>query len=109
MSGLLSDELFEELSTELAWLKSAVVDLSERLQVNTYTTCILKHSVEPEEIQALERIIFLNALHIDTWPLECVKGQVAQRFFEITGKEWGLQDDVLQELLDLKLRELDLR
>ncbi|WIK63935.1 hypothetical protein [Gleimia hominis] len=109
MSGLIRDNLYEEIVTEISWMKNALVDIADKLQVSTYAVSLLRNRVEPEEAASLERVIFLNAKTIAEMPLAEVRSKIVKDFQSTTGKEWFLSDELLSELLEMKLRELGIR
>lgn len=106
MSGLIGDRLYEELFTELSWVKTAISELSDTLHRDSYTISLLRNRVEPEDAQALEKVIFLTGRTIASMPFAEVRAKVVKEFSADTGKEWGLADNILQEILELKLSEL---
>lgn len=109
MSGLMHERLYEELFTELSWVKTSISELSEVLNVQTYATQLLRYRVEPEEAAALEKVIALNFATVATMPFEEVRAKVVDAFREDTGKEWRQADGFLEEILNAKLAELGLR
>lgn len=106
MSGLLKDELLNEMRVEMSWLMDAVIALADEMNLSSYTLCLLRHRVEPEEAQAIERIIFESYKDIDHLPFETIRSRVAKNFSDATQKRWFLTDELLRELIELKLSEL---
>ena len=104
MSGLIKENLYEELCTEISWLKRCLVELSEKAGVNTYTVAVLRSYMEPEEVQSIERVLVRNYKQLDSLSFAELREKIAKDFFESTGKEWLCEsDETLQELIELKL------
>lgn len=108
MSGLMKEKITEEVLSEISWIRSAIVSLSDKLQVNTYEICLLRNCVEPEQAESIERVIFLHTLSIPNMSFMQIRQEIAQDFLSATGKEWGVTDQVLKELIELKLKELQI-
>lgn len=109
MSGLIKENLYNEIRTEISWIKHVLVDVADKMQVSTYAVCLLRNGVEPEEAASLERVIFLNAKTNLEMSFDEVRSQVVKHFESTTGKEWFLSDEVLSQLLELKIIEAGLK
>lgn len=106
MSGLLQDDILNEMRIEMSWLMDAVIALANEMNLSSYTLCLLRHRVEPEEARAIERVIFENYKDIDHLSFEILRSRVVQDFSDTTQKPWSLTDELLRELVALKLSEL---
>lgn len=106
MSGLIKEEILNELRVEVSWIIDAITDLSDHLKLSSYTICLLRHRVEPEEARSVERIIFTSGKNIESVSFETLRLRISKDFTDSTQKPWTLSDRVLKELLDLKIAEL---
>ncbi|AOZ73219.1 hypothetical protein BK816_07885 [Boudabousia tangfeifanii] len=108
MSGLMRSNFNEEIMTEISWLKQAVTAINDHLGMNSYVACLLRNFVEPEESQAIEQAIFHNARQIASMSFEESRAEINRAYKKIVGRDIGLRDEVIKELLALKLQELGL-
>lgn len=106
MSGLLRDNLLDEMRTEISWLADAVTLLSDHLNLSSYTLCLLRNHVEPEEARSIERTLFVSFKDFDQLSFETVRTRVQDDFIASTQKPWTLPDELLKELINLKMKEL---
>lgn len=107
MSGLIKENLYEEICTEISWLKQGILELSEKAGVNSYTLAILRNHMEPEEVQSIERVLFQNYKQLDSLSFAQLREKISKDFLENTCKEWLHEsDDILQEIIELKVKEL---
>ncbi|MCS4536039.1 hypothetical protein [Corynebacterium sp. HS2168-gen11] len=106
MSGLLKEEIVSELRVEVSWIINAITELSDHLKLSSYTICLLRNRVEPEEARALERILFTKWKDLESTSFETLRLLISNEFTESTQKSWALSDEVLKELIRLKIAEL---
>ena len=106
MSGLIREEIVRELRVEVSWIINAIVELSDHFGFSSYATCLLRNRVEPEEARSIERIIFTKWKNLESTSFENLRSLISNDFTESTQKPWALSDEVLQELIDLKITEL---
>lgn len=106
MSGLLKGETLNEVRVEISWIMEAITELSDHLKLSSYSICLLRNRVQPEEAQALERVLFFSFKDLGSIPFETLRSRVAQDFESSTNKPWTMCDDLLKELLDLKIAEI---
>lgn len=106
MSGLISEEIVNELRVEVSWIIDAITDLSDYLNLSSYTLCLLRNRVEPEEARSIERVIFVKWKNLESTSFETLRSLIGNDFTESTQKCWTLSDEVLKKLIDLKVAEL---
>ena len=106
MSGLLKDELLNEIRVEISWLKTAVADICDELKLSSYVSCLIKNHIEPEESAAIERVIFQSFKDLDRLSFEDLRSRIIASFEASYHKTWSRPDHLLQELIELKIAEL---
>jgi hypothetical protein len=106
MAGLINENFEEELLTELSWIKSVVVDIGEKLGINTFEIELLKNSIEPEEEKAINKLIVLNYKKIESLDIAERRKLLEKYFFNETGKSWNVPDEISEKLVQLRLEEL---
>ncbi|MCU9975120.1 hypothetical protein FYZ35_03205 [Mobiluncus mulieris] len=106
MSGLLAKEIVNELRVEVSWIIDAITELSDCLKLSSYTLCLLRNRVEPEEAHSIERVIFIKWKNLESTSFETLRVLISNDFTASTQKPWTLSDEVLKELISLKVAEL---
>lgn len=106
MSGLLREDIVDELRVEVSWIINAITELSDHLKLSSYTFCLLRNKVEPEEARSIERIIFTRWKDLESTSFETLRLLISNEFTDLTQKPWALSDEVLKELIKLKVAEL---
>lgn len=48
MAGLIKENFEFEVLTELSWIKRVLVEICEKLDIDTYESNLIKYCVEPE-------------------------------------------------------------
>lgn len=104
MSGLLHDDILNEMRIEMSWLMDAVIALANEMNLSSYTLCLLRHRVEPEEARAIERVILRTIKISNHLSFEILRSRVVQDFSDATQKPWSLTDELLRELERLSYR-----
>lgn len=102
MAGLDKDNFKEEILTEISWIMTAIDEISEKLDFETYETVLIKYRVQPEEERIIDKFIFLNWKKMDDFSIFEIQNILANNFFELTGKKWTLCDEVVEKILKLK-------
>ncbi len=106
MSGLLKDELLNEIRVEISWLKTAVADICDELNLSSYVNCLITNHVEPEEAAAIERVIFQEFKVLNQLSFEELQSRIIASFEASYHKTWDLPDHLLKVLIELKTSEL---
>ncbi|MDO4412304.1 hypothetical protein [Cutibacterium sp.] len=106
MSGLLRDEIVNELRVEVSWISDAITELSDHLKLSSYTFCLLRNKVEPEEARSIERVIFTEWKELESTSFRTLRSLIIDDFTESTEKPWSLSDEVLKQLIEFKISEL---
>ncbi|MDO4665096.1 MAG: hypothetical protein Q4A71_02650 [Actinomycetaceae bacterium] len=106
MSGLLRENIVSELRVEMSWVINAITELSDHLKISSYTLCLLRNRVEPEEARSIERINFTKWKDLESTSFETLRLLISNEFTESTQKSWALSDEVLKDLIDFKVAEL---
>lgn len=106
MAGLINENFEEELLTELSWIKSVIVDIGEKLGINSFEMELLKNSIEPEEEKAINKLIVLNYKNIKSLDIAERRKLLEKYFFNETGKSWNVPDEISEKLVQLRLEEL---
>lgn len=90
----------------MSWIINAITELSDHLKLSSYTLCLLRNKVEPEEARSIERIIFTKWKDLESTSFETLRLLISNEFTDSTQKPWALSDEVLKELISLKTAEL---
>ena len=108
MAGLINENFQEEVITELSWIKTVISSLCEKEGIETYESLLLKYAIEPEEAEEIERFVVRNLKDIEKYEIIDIQNEIAKSFFENTKKDWMMQDDVLEKLIEAKIKALKL-
>lgn len=108
MAGLINENFQEEVITELSWIKTVISSLCEKEGIETYESLLLKYAIEPEEAEEIERFVVRNLKDIEKYEIIDIKNEIAKTFFENTKKECMIQNDVLEKLIEAKIKALKL-
>lgn len=106
MSGLIKEEIVNELRVEVSWIIDAITQLSDQIGLSSYTICLLRNRVEPEEARSIERVIFTKWKNLESTSFETLRLLISNDFTQSTQKPWTLSDKILKELIDFKVSEL---
>lgn len=102
MAGLIRDNLTEEILTELSWIMTAIDQISQKTGIETYETTLIKYRVQPEEEQTIDKFFVFNYNKLNTLQINDIQENLKEIFFELTGKEWTLSDEVVKKILQFK-------
>lgn len=108
MAGLINKNFKEDVLIELSWIMNAIDDLNDKLGVETYEIFLIKHRVQPEEEKAISKFFILNINKLDHYTIEEIQDKISKDFYESTKKEWFLTNEVVEKLIELKRKQLDL-
>lgn len=106
MSGLVKQNIINELQTEVLWLRRVVVELSKRLGHTSYAAFILEQTLEPEEVAAFEQAVFRLGPGRRDVSIDDLEARCAEHFEKQTGKAWFMRKEVLTEMFRIHLDEL---
>lgn len=105
MAGLNKDNFKEEILTEISWIMTAIDDICEKLNFESYETSLIKYRGQPEEENLISKFVVLNLKNLDNFCISEIQDKLSLEFFENTGKKWTLCDEVVEKLIRL-LRNL---
>lgn len=108
MAGLIKENFKDEILTELSWIKNAINDISDRLKIETYEIALIKYCVQPEEEKAIDKFFVFNFKVLKKMKSYEKQELVSKYFFEMTNRKWTLDNDILDELIKLKLEKLEI-
>lgn len=106
MAGFIREDFKKEILTELSWIMTAIDDISQKLDLETYETLLIKYRVQTQEEDTIGRFFVFHSKELDSLTIKDIQEILCQDFFARTGKEWSLPDEVVEKLI--QRRRLDL-
>ncbi|MBT1017768.1 hypothetical protein KJY77_01245 [Canibacter sp. lx-72] len=106
MSGLAADTYSNEKEVELSWAIQAIVELADRLQLNSYPICLIRHGLQPSTVNAFEKSMLALGYYKQPQDIDLARLKTAMR--ERIATDALPADSVLEEVLKTHLEMLKL-
>lgn len=98
MAGLIEENFEFEVMTELSWIKRVLMEICDKLEIDTYESNLIKYCVEPEEEAFLSQMMKYREsfLHLS---YDEIREEFAVKFEKEYNKPFTLSVDVLEKLI----------
>lgn len=86
---------------------NVIDEISAKLKIETYETTLIRYRIQPEEEKAIDNFFVFHYKELKELKNQEKQMIISKYFYEITNKKWNMKDEVLEKILEMKIKQLE--
>lgn len=85
---------------------NVIDEISAKLKIETYETTLIRYRIQHEEEKAIDKFLLFHYKNLKELKIQEKQMIISKYFYEFTNKKWNMKDEVLEKILEMKIKQL---